>query len=107
MRARDAPCNFTFTIAPVHREFKVAFVENRRPWPVPAIWPTVGRRQIVTGRPERGAPDVTETVISRTAVAESMENVAYSERLQKLSICGPKTDAPNVTETVISATTPS
>ena len=78
MRARDA--------APVHREFKVAFVENRRPWPVPAIWPTIGRRQIVTGRPKRGAPDVTETVISRTAVAESVENVAYPKRSQQLPI---------------------
>ena len=86
MRARDAQGNFTFTIAPVHREFKVAFVENPRPWPVPAIWSTIERRQSVTGRPKRGAPDVTETVISRTAVAESIENVAYSERLQQLSI---------------------
>ena len=80
MRAWDAARNNIFDIAPAHHEIRAAFVENPPPCSAPAMFQMIGRREGATGRPKRGAPNVTETVMSRTAVAERVENVAYSER---------------------------
>ena len=68
------------------------------------MWSTAGCLQIATGKPKRGAPNVTHTVTSRTAVAEMVQHVTYSERAQMWRYFGPNQGAPNVTHMGIFAT---
>ena len=45
-------------------------------------WPKNGRRQDATKKLTRGAPNVTQTVSSRTIVAGTIGNVTYFELLE-------------------------
>ena len=63
-----------------HYEYIFTFRKNTHPRTAQDRWLKIRQRQNVTGRPTRGAPNVTQTIISRTAVAEMVRNVTYSER---------------------------
>ena len=103
---REAP-RHNASQPPKDNEISILFIAKPLVCAMSETWSQIGRRQDVIRGAKRSAPNVTETVISRTPVAEMLENVTYSKRRYVERKSGPERSAPYVTHTVISATTAS